>query len=234
MLRIHSPASGGAPPPLAAGAATSSSSAVDDGPPPHAAEWHAFERGSAEADEAQRSQHLLVSHLTAEIDQLGTQQETFRTECEVQQKANERLQAELARLQAENSGLCHRVAREREIRAAAIADRARLETEIELDSERAFNSSALSSVNSSPALSHVSSSQTSLPPTWHLPSPRGLTPSMLTPSVLSSSSQLSPRAASPKPRDGRELGNGTPVRELPPSRERRPGTPGTPTSGGEA
>ena len=83
-------------------------------------------------------------------------------------------------------------------------EQARLETEIELDSERAFNynTSNRSSVTSSPALS---SSLNSLPPTWALPSPRGLTPSLLTPSVSTSaaslmqSQQLSPiRAPSPK------------------------------------
>ena len=112
---------------------------------------------------------MLVSHLTNEIDQQGAQQERFRCECEAQQQGNEKLRVELSKLQTENAGLCRRVAREREIRAAAIVDRARLETEIELDSERAFNnSSTRSSVTSSPALS---SSQTSFPPTWALPSP---------------------------------------------------------------
>lgn len=163
-----------------------SGSAVDhDALLRHGCEWNTETSITATDEEAART-HLLVSHLTHEIDRLGQQQEHFRDECEKQRKSNETLRMELARLQSDNAGLCHRVAREREIRAAAIIDRARLETEIELDSERAFNnSSTRSSVTSSPALS------SSLPPTWALPSPRGLTPS-LTPALLS------PRAASPK------------------------------------
>lgn len=220
----------------AVGAANDAAAGV--APLPHATEWQADRNSSqSEVDDMQRSQHLLVSHLTAEIDQLGAQQEQFRYKCEEQQRHNEKLRAELLRLQAENSGLCHRVAREREIRSAAILDRARLETEIELDSERAFNSSSTrSSVTSSPALS---SSQTTLPPTWHLPSPRGLTPSLLTtPSGLSSASQLSPRAPSPKTglpstpaRESRDAGRESrePKGE---GREREGGnsTPGTPHS----
>ena len=46
----------------------------------------------------------------------------------------DQLKEELGRLQADNSGLLHRIAREREIREAAQGDRARLETELELDS----------------------------------------------------------------------------------------------------
>ena len=177
-------------------------------PAAHPLEWSSGSAAAETSDEMQRT-HFLVSHLTREIDQLGTQHERFKKECEEHRSGNEKLRAELSRLQHENAGLCHRVTREREIRAAAIVDRARLETSIELDSERAFNScSNRSSVSSSPALS---ASVTSLPPTWALPtvnglpSPRGLTPSLLTPSVISSSSlmgasqQLSPiRAPSPK------------------------------------
>ena len=76
----------------------------------------------ADNDEWQRT-HLLVSHLIAEIDQLGAQHERYRKECEEHRNGNEKLRQELARLQHENAGLCHRVAREREIRAAAIVDR---------------------------------------------------------------------------------------------------------------
>jgi hypothetical protein len=80
------------------------------------------------------------------------------------------LRQELSKLQADNAGLCRRVAREREIRFNAIVDRARLETELELETERAFNSggcssSALSSVTSSPALSASNSSLMSAPNT---------------------------------------------------------------------
>lgn len=165
--------------------ATFASSSED--PPPHVYEWTSPRSvPAATTDEDAARTHLLVSHLTHEIDRLGAQQERYRTECETQVRGNETLKQELLRLQSENSGLSHRIAREREIRTAAILDRARLETEIELDSERAFNSSTLSSVTSSPALS------ASMPPAWAVPSPRGLTPS-LTPAVLS------PRAASPRP-----------------------------------
>ena len=139
------------------------------------------------ADDEVARTHLLVSHLTREIDRLGEQQERYRHECEEQRRGNETLQHELSRLQHENAGLCHRVAREREIRTAAIIDRARLETEIELDSERMFNglssSTRGSSVASSPNLS------ASLPPPWAMERDGrgGLTPAV-----------LSPRAPSPK------------------------------------
>lgn len=151
---------------------------------------------SANSDEWQRT-HLLVSHLTCEIDQLGAQQERYRCECETQRISNEKLRVELQKLQAENAGLTRRVAREREVRAEAILERARLETEIELDSERAFNnSSSRSSVTSSPALSSQRG-EALFPGSWALPSPRGLTPSLLAPSVVSSVSGNS-RAPSPK------------------------------------
>ena len=200
-------------------------------------------------------------------------------ECDDQRKGNDKLRTELSRLQHENAGLCHRVTREREIRAQAIVDKARLENSLELDSvrgvafeghrngsrsaprrardlvapylyacptddsssglrvwpqERVFNvhGSNRSSVTSSPALS---SSITSLPPSWSLPSPRGTTPSLLTPSVISANSiitsqQLSPvRAPSPKlpttpNRDGASTDGGTP------NRSRRDSLPGTPLS----
>ena len=107
-------------------------------PPPHVCEYTAPPAGAspsaatasaaadverrcghtvAAADEEAARTHLLVSHLTREIDRLGEQQERYRRECEEQRKGNETLQHELSRLQAENAGLCHRVAREREIRA---------------------------------------------------------------------------------------------------------------------
>jgi len=105
--------------------------------------------GDAESEVQQT--HLLMTHLAAEIDALGGQQERYRADCEALSKKNEQLKEELGRLQADNSGLQHRIAREREIREAAQGDKARLETELELDSERAFNS-GVSSVCSSPAL----------------------------------------------------------------------------------
>lgn len=95
--------------------------------------------------------HLLVKHLATEIDALGEQQERYRTECEEHRKRNDTLRQELSRLEADNSGLQHRIVREREIREAAQEDRARLETELELDSERQFNSLS-SSREASPAL----------------------------------------------------------------------------------
>ncbi len=171
-------------------------------PPQHPSEWATPGATSgapaSDVDEWQRT-HLLVSHLTREIDQLGAQQERYRLECEQQRQGNEKLRVELSKLQADNAGLCRRVAREREIRVNAIVDRARLETELELETERAFNSggcssSALSSVTSSPALS---ASNSSLPPSWALTGSPGGSRG-LTPSAYSSTSQLSPRAASPK------------------------------------
>lgn len=202
----------------------------DGPPPPHPAEWlpASTTAGASDADEWQRT-HLLVSHLTCEIDQLGAQQERFRSECESQRQSNEKLRLELQKLQSDNASLTRRVAREREIRSAAILDRARLETELELDSERAFNnSSARSSVTSSPALSSQRG-EALFPSAWSLPSPRGVTPSLLTPSVVSSvSGTLSPRAPSPK------TGGGTPSRDsfshgghLSP----KPGTPMSPKYG---
>lgn len=116
---------------------------------------------AAEAADVQRT-HLLVKHLTQEIDRLGEQQERYRRECEEQRHNNEQLQQELHRLQVDNAGLTHRVLREREIRELVIGEKARLETELELDSERAFNTSsasgtslltsARSSATASPAL----------------------------------------------------------------------------------
>ena len=81
--------------------------------------------GAAPKDEWQRT-HLLVSHLTREIDQLGAQHEHFKRECEEHRSGNDKLRVELSRLQHENAGLCHRVAREREIRAAAIVEKVRV------------------------------------------------------------------------------------------------------------
>mmetsp|Transcript_51542 Transcript_51542/g.102579 ORF Transcript_51542/g.102579 Transcript_51542/m.102579 type:complete len:418 (-) Transcript_51542:380-1633(-) len=202
----------------------SASAGVAEDPHPHACEWTPIRAGTGDEahDEADRT-HLLVSHLTHEIDRLGAQQERYRRECEAQIRGNETLRQELSKLQSENAGLSHRVAREREIRAAAILDHARLATEIELDSERAFNSSTLSSVTSSPALS------SSLPPVWALPSPRGLTPS-LTPAVLS------PRAGSPRPSvifsaSAPQSVAGTPHRPHSPPVPRTPLSPRTPLDG---
>ena len=97
----------------------------DGPPPPHPAEWlpASTTAGASDADEWQRT-HLLVSHLTCEIDQLGAQQERFRSECESQRQSNEKLRLELQKLQSDNASLTRRVAREREIRSAAILDRA--------------------------------------------------------------------------------------------------------------
>lgn len=92
-----------------------------------------------EAAAVQRT-HLLVTHLTAQIDALGLQQETYRQQCHDHEARNEQLRAELQRLQGDNSVLAHRVAREREKLSELAHDKARLETELELDSERAFNS----------------------------------------------------------------------------------------------
>ncbi|KAL1522218.1 hypothetical protein AB1Y20_021855 [Prymnesium parvum] len=122
---------------------------------------------AVEAEEVKRT-HLLVKHLTQEIDRLGEQQESYRRECEAQRQVNEQLRQELQRLQLDNAGLSHRVLREREIREMAIGEKARLETELELDSERAFNissasgtsllTSARSSATTSPALNPFSPS----------------------------------------------------------------------------
>ena len=109
---------------------------------------------AAECDEVNRA-HLLVQHLAQEIDALGEQQERYRTECESHRERNDGLRQELTRLEADNAGLQMRIAREREIREEAQAEKALLETELELTSERMFNnstSSRHSSVASSPAL----------------------------------------------------------------------------------
>lgn len=91
-------------------------------------------------DAAVQRSHLLVTHLTAQIDALGLQQETYRQQCQEHEARNEQLRAELQQLQGDNSVLAHRVAREREKLSELARDKARLETELELDSERAFNS----------------------------------------------------------------------------------------------
>lgn len=121
----------------------------------------ALEKAEAEAKDVERT-HLLVKYLTTEIDRLGEQQERYRRQCEQQRQGNDQLRQELHRLQADNAGLMHRVQREREIRDLAVEEKARLETELELDSERAFNLSSISgtslltssrsSANTSPAL----------------------------------------------------------------------------------
>lgn len=141
--------------------------------------------------------HLLVQHLAQEIDALGAQQHRYRHECEELHGQNEKLQEELARLQLDNSGLLHRIAREREIREEAQGEKARLEQELELDSERAFNSaSSRSSVPGSPALT---SSLAPLSPRMLMPSPFGATdqnplPLSSIPTVcLNSPKQKSPR-----------------------------------------
>jgi hypothetical protein len=56
--------------------------------------------------------------------------------------------------QADNAGLVHRVAREKEIRERAQEDKARLQQEIEFDSERIFNS--CSGRSSVPGARHAS------------------------------------------------------------------------------
>mmetsp|Transcript_16882 Transcript_16882/g.47057 ORF Transcript_16882/g.47057 Transcript_16882/m.47057 type:complete len:194 (+) Transcript_16882:488-1069(+) len=97
--------------------------------------------------------HLLVSHLASEIDALGQAQERYRRECEEQHQEAEKLREELQRLQADNAVLVNRVAREKEIRERAQEEKAKLQQEIEFDSERIFNScSSRSSVPGSPAL----------------------------------------------------------------------------------
>ena len=96
--------------------------------------------------------------------------------------------------QADNSGLLHRIAREREVREVAQVEKARLETELEQDSERAFNSASTrnSSLTSSPCL------VSSVPPV----SPRSLIHlPLLSPSCVSPPPMVSPRpdrALSPK------------------------------------
>jgi len=130
----------------------------------------AAELADAEAGNEVQRTHLLVKHLAQEIDALGEQQEKCRLQCEAEHQQNEQLNEELARLQGDNSCLLRRIAREREIRETAQGEKARLETELELDSERAFNSvSTRSSVASSPAMT------ASLAPL----SPRLLTPGLL-------------------------------------------------------
>lgn len=124
--------------------------------------------------------HLLVSHLAAEIDALGETQERYRRECEEQQHEAGQLREELGRLQADNAGLVHRVAREREVRQAAQLETARLEQEIEFDQERQFNSCSSRSsfsVPGSPALPPSLVSGLHVSHVTCPTSPRGATPS---------------------------------------------------------
>lgn len=138
--------------------------------------------------------HLLVQHLAQEIDALGAQQHRYRHECKELHDQNEKLQEELARLQLDNSGLLHRIAREREIRETAQGEKARLEQELELDSERAFNSA--SSISNSPGLT---ASMAPLSPRMLMPGPlvgvEQWTPPLLSvPNMcLNSPKQRSPR-----------------------------------------
>jgi len=120
----------------------------------------------------QRSR-LLVTHLTAQIDALGLQQETYHQQCQDHEARNEQLRAELQRLQGDNSVLAHRVAREREKLSDLTRDKARLETELELDSERAFNSSGGMLVSGSRCPSYPCS-----------PALGALSPSALAPSLV--------------------------------------------------
>jgi len=113
--------------------------------------------------------HLLVKHLTAQIDALGQQQETYHRDCTRHQARNAELRAELQRLQADNAVLAHRVAREQEKARDSERDRARLETELELETERAFNlgsgtGSRCSSYPPSPALSSTSGTPAMISP----------------------------------------------------------------------
>jgi len=109
--------------------------------------------------------HLLVTHLTAQIDALGQQQETYHRDCTTHQARNAELRAELQRLQADNAVMAHRVAREREKARDSEREKARLETELEQETERAFNLGSTSFTDSrsrgssyppSPALSSTS------------------------------------------------------------------------------
>lgn len=138
-------------------------------PPPPPVDPSASDDDSSDVERT----HLLVKHLTQEIDALGELQERYRSECEDQHRCNEALSQELSRLQAENAGLSHRVLREREIRDAALGEKARLEQEIEIDSERIFNSSSLSSARSS------------APPSPGLHSMNAMIPPLMPPALLS-------------------------------------------------
>lgn len=156
--------------------------------------------GSPDDTEHAHRTHLLVKHLTQEIDALGELQEKYRRECEEQQHCNEHLKVELSRLQVENAGLGHRIAREREIREEAMGEKARLETELELGSERMFNSgtaSRVSSVPSSPSLTSIDFPRAGLSERLDrlASSPRSLTPSALN----KADGGLSPRKCSPSP-----------------------------------
>jgi len=97
-------------------------------------------------------------------------QERYRAQCEAQREASEKLKRELAKLQADNAGLQHKVAREHEIRVAAQGEKLRLEREIEMDSERHFNSCSSRSSLSLPGSPSVAASAPTMPyPNLHLP-----------------------------------------------------------------
>ena len=160
--------------------------------------------------------HLLVTHLTNQIDSLGQQQETYRADCTAHQTRNAELRTELQRLQIDNAALAHRVAREREkardysssyctycvlamyllrtyyvltTRKARDSERenARLETELELETERAFNLGSASG-------SHSRCS--SYPPSPALSSTSGLNLAMISPRQMSLSQPYSPTRSS--------------------------------------
>jgi len=136
-------------------------------PPPPMPHADAGVRGTASdlesdgGEAAVQRSHLLVTHLTAQIDALGEQQERYHRECTAHQARNAELHSELQRLQAGNALLAHRVARERERARDSEREKARLETELEIETERAFNlgsgsQSRGSSYPPSPALSAAS------------------------------------------------------------------------------